>query len=126
MKTIFILYVKDQTASSKFYSEVLNDKPSLEVPGMTEFTLNEFSVLGLMPEEGISKILGDSVPHPKEGRGIPRAELYLYTENPDEYIDRLTAAGGKLISRTALRDWGDETAYGADPDGHIIAFAKKI
>lgn len=125
MKTIFILYVKDQKASRKFYSEVLEKEPVLDVPGMTEFQLNDFSVLGLMPGDGISKILGESVPHPNAGSGIPRCELYLFVDNPGEYIERLVNSGGKLISRTMLRDWGDETAYGVDPDGHVIAFAKK-
>ena len=124
-KTIFILYIKDQLKSRNFYAHVLGIEPVLDVPGMTEFTLCESAILGLMTEQGISKILGESVPHPQSGSGIPRCEIYLFVDNPIEYIDRLTAAGGKLISKCELRDWGDEAAYGADPDGHVLAFAKQ-
>ncbi len=55
----FILYVADQKKSTAFYSFVLNLKPSLDVPGMTEFMLGTNCKLGLMPENGIAKILVD-------------------------------------------------------------------
>ncbi len=121
---IFIIYVKDQRRSRDFYESVLNIEPVLDVPGMTEFKINDFTKLGIMPEEGIAKILGNEVPNPESGNGIPRCEIYLYTDTPQQYIERLVAYGGKLISNLELRSWGEEAAYGADPDGHIIAFAK--
>lgn len=67
----FILYVSDQRLSKEFYSKVLQFKPSLDVSGMTEFTLAENIKLGLMPNDGIAKILTPKVPHPAEGSGIP-------------------------------------------------------
>ena len=124
-QAIFILYVKDQNRSRDFYKSVLNIEPVLDVPGMTEFKINDYTKLGIMPEEGIAKILGKEVPHPETGNGIPRCEIYLYTDSLQEYIDRVVAAGGKLIANLELRSWGEEAAYGADPDGHIIAFAKE-
>ena len=123
-QAIFIIYVKDQNRSRNFYKSVLNIEPVLDVPGMTEFKINDYTKLGIMPEEGIVKILGSEVPHPKTGNGIPRCEIYLYTASPQEYIKKLAASGGKLISNLELRSWGEEVAYGSDPDGHIIAFAK--
>ena len=51
----FILYVADQNRSRNFYAQVLQKEPSLNVPGMTEFDLNETCKLGLMPENGIAK-----------------------------------------------------------------------
>lgn len=123
-EAIFIIYVKDQNRSRDFYKSVLGLEPVLDVPGMTEFKINDYSKLGIMPEEGIAKILGNEVPHPETGNGIPRCEIYLYTDSPQKYIDRVAAAGGKLISNLELRSWGEEAAYGADPDGHIIALAK--
>ncbi|MEA3392756.1 MAG: hypothetical protein U9Q91_07230, partial [Candidatus Marinimicrobia bacterium] len=72
MKDImFILYVTDQTKSKTFYQEVLQIEPSLDVPGMTEFKLENNVLLGLMPNDGIAQILGDTLPHPKKGAGIP-------------------------------------------------------
>ena len=58
MKINFILFVHDQDLSTRFYSEALAMKPSLYVPGMTEFTLGTDCVLGLMPESGIKRIIG--------------------------------------------------------------------
>jgi predicted enzyme related to lactoylglutathione lyase len=124
-QAIFIIYVKDQNRSRDFYKSVLNIEPVLDVPGMTEFQINDYSKLGIMPEKGIAKILGNGVPNPETGNGIPRCEIYLYTGSPQEYIERLAESGGKLISNLELRSWGEEAAYGSDPDGHIIAFAKK-
>ncbi len=106
-KTIFILYIKDQLKSRNFYAHVLGIEPVLDVPGMTEFTLSESAILGLMTEQGISKILGESVPHPQSGSGIPRCEIYLFVDNPNEYIDRLSAAGGKIISKTLNYETGE-------------------
>ncbi|WP_207632851.1 VOC family protein [Foetidibacter luteolus] len=93
---------------------------------MTEFRLSEHAKLGLMPTEGIAKILAGTTPHPDEGRGIPRCELYFYVENIQLEFDNALQAGATLVSPVANRDWGDKACYFADPDGHIIAFAEKI
>jgi|ERR1051326_8095456 lactoylglutathione lyase len=119
-----ILYVSDQQKSKVFYEAVLQKKPVLDVRGMTEFMLTDNFKLGLMPEKGIAKILTPFTPHPETGNGIPRCELYLFLGNPVEALERAVKAGAKEISKAKARDWGDTVAYCADPDGHIIAFAK--
>ncbi len=127
MKEIeFIIYVSNQEKSTIFYEQVLQIKPSLNVPGMTEFSLSEFTKLGLMPENGIAKIISDKMPHPNSGNGIPRCELYLKVENALEYINRGIYLGGKQISKLENRDWGDKVGYISDLDGHVIAFAEKL
>ncbi|MBE7510191.1 MAG: Glyoxalase-like domain protein [Bacteroidetes bacterium ADurb.Bin141] len=126
IKTQFILYVRDQQASTEFYSKILRLQPSLNVPGMTEFILNEYCKLGLMPENGIAKILSVNTPHPAEGNGVPRCELYLNVENTEKEFNHSLQHGAKMISAPADRDWGDKVCYLADPDGHIIAFAEKL
>ena len=81
--------------------------------------------LGLMPESGIAKILNGKTPDPGSGSGIPRCELYLYTEDISGFYERLISAGGKEISPIEARSWGDKVGYFSDPDGHIIAVAEK-
>lgn len=125
MQTEFILYVANQEKSKYFYEELLNLKPSLHVPGMTEFQLSESTKLGLMPENGIAKILGDNTPHPNMGNGIPRCELYLKVKNAENYIQRGIQLSAKMISPLQPRDWGDKVGYIADADGHVIAFAEE-
>jgi len=78
MRTNIILYVSDQKASASFYEKVLLMAPVLDVPGMSEFKLNEDTVLGLMPSAGIKRLLGEKLPDPDKARGIPRAEVYLH------------------------------------------------
>ena len=122
----FIIYVSNQERSRDFYKHVLQMEPSLDVPGMIEFILADKCKLGIMPERGISKILGDKTPNPSKGNGIPRCELYLHVENIEEYFKRALDAGAKEISPSLKRDWGDTVGYISDPDGHILAFAKRI
>ena len=126
MKVHFILYVKDQEQSKKFYSIVLAKEPTLHVPGMTEFELSDGCVLGLMPELGIKRLLGEHLPDPELARGIPRAELYLRVDNPIVYHERAIKMGAKELSGLEPRDWGDIAAYSIDQDGHVIAFAKTL
>ena len=125
-KTHFILYVKDQSRSTAFYSQVLGCQPSLNVPGMTEFTLSENSILGLMPEAGLSRLLGDKLPDPAQGAGIPRSEIYLVVHHPLDYHRRAIEAGAIELSGLEKRDWGHRAAYSLDPDGHVLAFAEEI
>ena len=125
MKAHLILYVADQKTSSQFYTRVLDSHPRLDVPGMTEFELSEGAILGLMPASGIKRLLGEKLPDPSQAAGIPRAELYLLTEDPNAYHQRALANGAKELSSLCMRDWGHEAAYSLDPDGHVLAFARQ-
>jgi catechol 2,3-dioxygenase-like lactoylglutathione lyase family enzyme len=121
-----ILYVKDQQASADFYSRLLRQKAVLDVPGMTEFQLNPTTVLGLMPQSGIARLLGENIPEIREYTRVPRCELYLFEDDPAAALQHAIACGARELSPALPRDWGHEVAYCADPDQHIIAFAKKL
>ncbi|MBI5721333.1 MAG: VOC family protein [Burkholderiales bacterium] len=119
----FIFYVADQARSAAFYRKVLGMAPQLDVPGMTEFRLPGGGVLGLMPESGIRRLIGEALPDPAIARGIPRAELYLVTHDPASYHQRAIEAGATELSPLLPRDWGHLAAYSLDLDGHVLAFA---
>ena len=121
----FILYVADQAKSSRFYKKVLGVSPRLDVPGMTEFVLSDGAILGLMPEEGIRRLLGSDFPDPSRARGIPRSEIYLLVDQPAEYLERALAAGATELSPLQPRTWGHVAGYCLDPDAHVLAFAEK-
>jgi catechol 2,3-dioxygenase-like lactoylglutathione lyase family enzyme len=125
-KTHFILYVKDQGRSTAFYSQVLGCQPSLNVPGMTEFTFSENVTLGLMPENSIKRLLGDKLPNPSRSTRFPRCEIYLLVSHPFDYHRRAIEAGAMELSGVENRDWGHRAAYSLDPDGHVLAFAEQI
>ena len=122
----FILYVRDQTASTSFYCSILGQEPTLNVPGMTEFQLEPNCILGLMPEKGIKRLLGDAIRDPEATTGASRAELYLRVSDPKIYMNRAKELSAKILSEIKARDWGDEAGYIMDPDGHVVAFARPL
>lgn len=91
---------------------------------MTEFSLSDTCVLGLMPEAGIKRLLGSQLPDPAVANGTPRAELYLRVDNPQAFHQRALEMGARELSGLEKRNWGDLAAYSLDPDGHVLAFAK--
>ena len=121
-----ILYVTDQAASREFYSRILGMEPVLDVPGMTEFKFSDCFTLGLMPHSSINKILQGKTEDPTSGTGITRCELYLYVDDTEAEYQNAVALNAKVLSAPADRDWGDRAFYLADPDGHIVAFAKQL
>jgi catechol 2,3-dioxygenase-like lactoylglutathione lyase family enzyme len=126
IKVHFIPFVTSQEASTTFYSSVLEEAPVLNVAGMTEFRLAQGTILGLMPEDGIARLLGGSIRHPSMARKTPRSELYLMVEDAGAFHSRAIAAGARELSPLALRDWGHTVAYSLDPDGHLLAFANLV
>lgn len=121
MPVHFILYVAEQSKSCEFYTRVLARSPRLNVPGMTEFVLEDNCILGLMPTASIERLLGV---HTVAERQICRAELYLHVDCPEAWYERALQAGGRPLSAVQMRDWGDEVTYCADPDGHVLGFAR--
>ncbi|NLZ84281.1 MAG: VOC family protein [Acholeplasmataceae bacterium] len=123
---MFIIYTHDQDKCKNFYEKLLESKPILDVPGMTEFALAPNVSLGIMPEKCINRLLKNKIPDPSKANGIPRCEIYFYVNDPEKYLERLIEAGGKEICPGKSRDWGDYVSYGMDLDGNIFAFAKKL
>ena len=127
MKTNFILYIQDQNKSARFYQEILGIEPTLNVPGMTEFDLGDGSVLGLIPEKGIKKLLGEVIDDPEKNNGSSRCELYFTADNdPRIRLKKACDAGALLLKPVAKQNWGDEVGYVKDFDGHVIAFARRL
>ncbi|MFA6238082.1 MAG: VOC family protein [Bacteriovorax sp.] len=118
-----ILYVADQKRSAELYRELLGLEPILDVPGMTEFKLSDNHILGLMPEKGIKKLLGEKLPDPTKGSGIPRAELYFRVKDPEAYLKRAWELKLFELSPLLPRDWGASAGYVLDFDGHVLAFS---
>lgn len=121
-----ILYVKDVETSKEFYKKLFRINPTLDLPTISEFNISPNFKFAIMLNDSISKIISKDLPHPKEGNGIPRCELYLSVKNIEFEYENAICSGAKLISPILDRDWGDRVCYFADPDGHIIAFAEKI
>lgn len=121
-----ILYVAEQQRSAQFYRAVLQREPILDVPGMTEFRLGEQCTLGLMPEDGIARLLGPNITHPAQAGGVPRCELYLHVDDVYEAFDHARRCGARILDAPCRRDWGHIVGYLSDPDGHVLAFAQTL
>ncbi len=119
---MIVFYVANQEKSKEFYKKMLKREPVLDVSGMTEFFISENTKLGLMPENGIYGLLKEKIKHPSFANGIPRCELYIKCENPEQEILFLENNGGTIISHAEKRNWGDVVSYGIDFDGNILAF----
>jgi ribosomal-protein-alanine N-acetyltransferase len=91
---------------------------------MTEFKLSDQHILGLMPEKGIKRLLGEALADPSLANGLPRVEVYFRDNNPEQFHERAIQSGMKELSTIQSRDWGDRVGYVLDPDGHVLAFAE--
>lgn len=125
MKPHFVLYVHDQKAATEFYATVFAVAPRLNVPGMTEFELNDGAVLGLMPAASATRLLGRNIDVADIAKN-PCAEIYLIVDEPAEFHARALKAGAVEVSPLTTRDWGHEAAYSIDISGHVLAFAKEL
>ena len=112
-----ILYVEDQDRATSFYRRVLGASPALDVPGMTEFDLGDLT-LGLMLERDITALVPGLTP----GAG-QRCELYLRRRDVAAVLERVEAAGGRILAPVDDRPWGEAVGYALDPDGHVLALA---
>jgi predicted enzyme related to lactoylglutathione lyase len=79
--------------------------------------------LGVYERHGFAANVGQLPSRVERGK-IGPTEIYFQTEEIDEAIRRIRAAGGRELSALARRAWGDDAAYFADPDGNVIVLAR--
>jgi uncharacterized glyoxalase superfamily protein PhnB len=60
------------------------------------------------------------------GGALTGAELYLRCEDLDAVLARLAAHGARELAARTRKDWGDEVAYFADPEGNVLAVARRV
>jgi len=124
IETIF--FVAGLTSCRDFYKSLFQIEPLTDEPGMVEFELAPNAKLGLMPIDGISRIVGVDTIKSYLKDIPPRSELYLMVENLDEIYSRAMSIGAIPLSPIQNRNWGHRVGYVADIEGNILAFAKQI
>jgi catechol 2,3-dioxygenase-like lactoylglutathione lyase family enzyme len=120
---LLILAVRDLARMRAFYQHVLGWNQVVDAPVYVELQSTEGLRLGLYTETGFGRNIG-VVPEPSSV--ITRTELYLHCDELSEVIDRVVAIGAPTLSPLAPRDWGDEAAYFADPEGNVVVFARPL
>jgi catechol 2,3-dioxygenase-like lactoylglutathione lyase family enzyme len=122
---LIILAVRDLEQSLKFYREVFDWPQVVDVPVYAEFALPDGLRLGLYEREGFGRNTGQTPYAVPEGE-LTTTEIYFRTPDVPTLIDRLEAADARLLNPLRLRDWGDEAAYFADPDGNVLVVARSV
>jgi len=117
-----ILAVENLERSVLFYTSAFGWPAAVETPVYVELALPNAMRFGLYQREGFAKNPGQA-PLPVPPGQITPTEVYLQVDELAEACERVRASGGRLLSPASPRPWGDEVAYFADPDGHLLALA---
>ena len=117
-----ILAVDDFEAATRFYRDAFGWEQAVDAPVYAEFTLPGAMRLGLYARNGFARNTGQLPTRITKGE-LTATELYFYSDDIAQAIERIRAAGARELSPLARRDWGDEAAYFADLDGNVIVLA---
>lgn len=120
---LVILAVDDLARSVDFYQAAFGWEIAVDVPVYVEFALPEGMRLGLYARDGFARNTGQA-PLGRPAAGTTATELYLHPEDVEHTLARLIDAGAVLLSPLQERDWGDDAAYLADPDGNVLVVAR--
>jgi catechol 2,3-dioxygenase-like lactoylglutathione lyase family enzyme len=117
-----ILAVDDVARATAFYRDAFGWPETVAVPIYAELALPGGMRLGLYARDGFARNTGRAPARVPAGH-LTATELYLHVDDLDGAIGRLRAAGAAELSPRARRDWGDDAAYFADPDGNVVVVA---
>jgi uncharacterized glyoxalase superfamily protein PhnB len=106
-----ILSVADMQRSLGFYRDLLGFEvqyafPSEDEPGFVSLSLAGGGKLGL----GLNP----------DTAGGPFAATWLYTDDVDNAVDELRAAGVEVKQEPVDQPWGERQATVVDPDGYDV------
>jgi predicted enzyme related to lactoylglutathione lyase len=118
-----ILAVADRVRAAAFYRDAFGWRQLVDAPPYAEFEMPGGMRLGVYERSGFAKNTGE-LPAQVPAGGLAATELYLHADDLDQAVARLEKAGARPLSPLTRRDWGDEAAYFADPDGNVIVVAR--
>lgn len=119
-----ILAVRNLDASLRFYRQAFGWELPVATPVYAELLLPGGMRLGLYQREAFARNTGEMPSETPPGT-ITSTELYFYVDQPDEAVAALEAAGARELSPWSKRDWGDDAAYFADPEGNVVVIARE-
>lgn len=124
--SLVILAVRDVPRSAAFYDAAFSWPKSVSVPVYVEYRITATFGVGLYQREGFSINTGGAQTVEAAAPNVTPCELYLRCLDLSDIHNRVLEAGARLLSPPSARSWGEEAAYYADPDGHVIALARPI
>ncbi len=112
-----ILPVADIDAAATFYAHVLGEPGERVSPGRHYFDCGGMILACYSPAAD-----GDE---PVDGWSFHENQyLYFAVEDLDAVRQRVSEAGGELLSETEAMSWGELLFYASDPFGSRICFAR--
>lgn len=120
-----ILAVEDLARSSRFYTQAFGWPLVVDAPVYVELAAPGGMRLGLYERNGFGRNTG-RLPVRVPSGGLSPTELYFHVDDMAQALDGLRHAGARELSPLSLRDWGDEAAYFADPDGNVVVVARPV
>jgi lactoylglutathione lyase len=113
-----IITTSDLEAALGFYRDLLEAQVSYEFPGPD----GEPVYVGL--ELGTAH-LGIGCDPAATADPSPRFSLWIYTEDCDAAVERLRAAGVKIVEEPTDQPWGERVARVLDPDGNLVLLGQR-
>jgi len=120
-----ILAVENLERAARFYAGAFGWRQVVDAPVYAELELPGGLRLGLYEREAFGRNTGRVPARTPPGELAP-TELYFHVDDLADAIARLERAGARPLSARAPRDWGDEAAYFADPDGNVVVVARPL
>lgn len=120
--TLTVLAVEDLEQAVAFYSAAFGWTSAVQTPVYHEFSLPRAMRLGLYRRDAFARNTGLPPTIPALG-ATTATELYFGVNDLDATMEQLLTAGARLLSPPALRPWGEECVYFADPDGNVLVLA---
>ncbi|HEX8510237.1 MAG TPA: VOC family protein [Propionibacteriaceae bacterium] len=114
------------------YTQIFPILSTADLPRLVDFYINAFDavVSYRYPPQGEPGYVSLDLAGGHLGLGLDttsagaevaqRAALWVYADDCDEALARLSAAGGTVLEEPADLPWGERVAKAADPDGNVI------
>lgn len=113
-----ILSTRDVSRSLGFYRDLLEASVTYRFPAE-----GEPAYVGM--ELGSSHLGIGHDPAATDGPGGQRITIWAYAEDCDEAVDRLRAAGVRILEEPVDQPWGERVARVHDPDGNEVIIGSR-
>lgn len=113
-----IVATSDMERALAFYRDAMGAVPNYQFPADGE---PQFVALALGPST-----VGLARSDKPVTAANDRISLWVYVSDCDVAVERLRAAGARIVAEPAEQPWGERIAIVADPDGnHVIIGARE-
>jgi predicted enzyme related to lactoylglutathione lyase len=121
-----IFAVEDLSRSLEFYERAFAwpRNPRIDFANYVDLHPPDGGSLGLYERDGFAATVGAEPADTPAGR-VPPAYLYVRVDDASATVSALEAAGGRSLSPLTTREWGEDAAWFADPDGNVVAIAQR-